>query len=103
MTDEDLLDRVAYVQNGRPKFFDDPVNDQLLAMVMTLLGEVTVLRDRIDTHERLAAAQGLWSRDEVDAYVPDAPVTAERGCERQALMDRVLKVLTEDVIRARYE
>jgi hypothetical protein len=35
-------DRIAYVRNGRPVFFDDPVNDKLLAMLMVLLGEVCV-------------------------------------------------------------
>ncbi len=103
MTEEDLLDRVAYVKNGRPKFFDDPVNDQLLAMVMALLGEVAVLRDRIDTHERLSAARGLWTGEDVDTFVADESVQKKRGCERQAIMDRVLKVLTEDVLRARHE
>ena len=29
-------DRVEYVQSGRPKFFADPVNDQLLAMITAL-------------------------------------------------------------------
>ena len=38
----------------RPTYFDDPENDKLLAIVMALAGEVSVLRDRLDTVERLA-------------------------------------------------
>ena len=96
-------DRVEYVKNGRAKFFDDPVNDQLLAMVMSLLGEVCVLRDRLDAQERLAAGKGLWSPKDVDAFQPDEQAQAARKREREATVARVLKVLNEEVVRLRYE
>ena len=61
MTDSNdpARERVQYVLNGRPAFFDDPAVDKLLAMNMALLGEICVLRDRLDTHERLASRHGL--------------------------------------------
>jgi len=96
-------DRVDYVKNGRAKFFADPVNDQLLAMVMSLLGEVCVLRDRLDAQERLAAEKGLWTPEDIDAFQPDAQASAERQREREATLARVLKVLNEEVVRLRYE
>lgn len=93
--------RVAYVLNGRPAFFDDPVNDKLLAMLMALLGEVCVLRDRLDSHERLAAARGQYTPADVEAYVPDAAAAAERRAVREAAVARVLSVLGEEVARLR--
>lgn len=96
-------DRVAYVRHGRPAFFDDPAVDKLLAMTMALLGEVCVLRERLDAHERLAAARGLYDPAAVDAYVPDAAAAAERDAVRRRTMDRVLGVLTEEVVRLRDE
>ena len=97
------VDRVEYVKNGRAKFFDDPVNDQLLAMVMALLGEVCVLRDRLDAHERLASQKGLWSPQEVNDFQPDEQARSARQREREATLARVLKVLNEEVVRLRYE
>jgi hypothetical protein len=96
-------DRVAYVRHGRPAFFPDPAVDKLLAITMALLGEVCVLRDRLDAHERLAAAKGVFSPAEVDAFMADEAAAKARDAARQQAMDRVLSVLTEDVVRLREE
>ena len=96
-------DRVAYVRHGRPAFFEDPAVDKLLAITMALLGEVCVLRDRLDAHERLAAAKGVFGPAEVDAFAPDEAASKERDAARQKAMDRVLSVLTEEVARLRDE
>ena len=43
----------------KPTFFADPQVDKLMAIVMALAGEVSVLRERLDTVERLAESK-LW-------------------------------------------
>jgi hypothetical protein len=96
-------DRVEYVRHGRPVFFDDPAVDKLLAMVTALLGEVCTLRERLDTHERLAAAQGVCTPEAVDAYVPDATAEQARAAMRELAIGRVMSVLTEEVVRLRHE
>jgi hypothetical protein len=96
-------DRIGYVQHGRPTFFEDPAVDKLLAITMALLGEVCVLRERLDAHERLAAAKNLFSPPAVDAFVPDAAAMRDRDALREKIMARVLSVLTEDVTRLRHE
>jgi hypothetical protein len=96
-------DRVGFVRHGRPAFFDDPAVDKLLAITMALLGEVCVLRDRLDAHERLAAARGGYGKADVDAYEPDAAARLERDAAREQAMARVLSVLSEDVARLRHD
>lgn len=96
-------DRVEYVQSGRPRFFDDPVNDQLLAMITALLGEVCVLRERLDTVERLAEHHGLWRQEEVERYRPDAAADAARDELRRGALARVFSVLNEEIARLRHE
>ncbi len=96
-------DRVAYVRHGRPVFFDDPAVDKLLAINMALLGEICVLRERLDTHERLAAARGLFDAAAVEAYSPDATAERERAALRERAVERALSVLTEEVVRLRHE
>jgi hypothetical protein len=94
-------DRVQFVLNGRPSFFDDPALDKLLAMNMALLSEVCVLRDRLDAHERLAAAADLFGPRDVDQFIPEDDANAQRTAAREAAVARVMKVLTEEVARLR--
>ena len=67
----------------RPAFYGDERLDMLFAMLTTLLGEVSVIRERIDTHERLLEKAGLFGKDTVDAWLPDAEAEAERAPIRQ--------------------
>lgn len=99
----DERDRVEYVRHGRPTFFEDPAVDKLLAMVSALLGEVCALRERLDAHERLAAAHGLFTPELVDAYEPDPTAAQARAEYREQAIRRVMSVLTEEVVRLRHE
>lgn len=96
-------ERVQFVQSGRPRFFDDPVNDQLLAMVTALLGEVCVLRERLDTVERLAEQRGFWRREDVESYEPDLAADQARDELRKGALSRVFSVLNEEIARLRHE
>lgn len=77
----------------RPYFFDDPNVDKVIAMVMGLAGEVAVMRDRLDTLERLLERQGGVSRDEIDGYRPDPTVEAERAAWRETFLGEVLRIV----------
>jgi len=102
----DGRNRVGYVRGGRPAFFDDPAVDKLLAITMALLGEVCTLRDRLDAHERLAAARGLFDPAAVDAFEPDAATAQARAAERQAAIARVQrldKALAQSITGWRFE
>jgi hypothetical protein len=101
-TDPRAALRVQFVQSGRPRFFADPVNDQLLAMIMALLGEVCTLRERLDTHERLSRERGGWSADDVERFAPDEVAEQERLALREGGLARVLSVLEEEVARLRH-
>lgn len=102
MSKDKSRDRVEFVQSGRPKFFDDPVNDQLLAMITALLGEVCVLRERLDTVERLAGQRGLWAPEDVERFEPDPAAEQEREALRQGALARVFSVLNEEIARLRH-
>ena len=80
----------------RPVYLDNPYNDKLLAMLMTLTSEVSVLRERLDTVERLLEAKGLISIKEIEAYEPDEQVSEEREQWRRDYVARVLRVLQEN-------
>jgi hypothetical protein len=87
--------RVA--KGPRPYFFDDANVDKLLAMIMALAGEVSVLRERLDTHERLAKTQTWADTDNIEAYEPAAEIKLERDNGRTAYLARVLRIVTDDL------
>lgn len=71
-------------------------------MILALAAEVSALRERLDTHERLAAGEEFPRPDAVEAYAPNAAVEAARAAARRSLIDRVTRVLLEpESIRVR--
>lgn len=81
----------------KPIYFENPESDKLLAMVLALTGEVSVLRERLDTVERLAQTKGLISVEEIENYQPNEQVEQEREQWRQAYLDRILRVVKEEL------
>lgn len=80
----------------RPRYFQDPAVEKLLSITLALAGEVAVLRDRLDTVERLSAAGETPSPEAVDAYQPSAEVRAERDRWRDTYLDVVLRSVHQE-------
>lgn len=85
---------IAKVAKGkRPQYFSDPATDKLLNMVLTLAGELSVARDRLDTLERLLDERGVLDQASVDAYKPDSQAAAQRSQRRAAYLERVMRTV----------
>ncbi|MFQ3664887.1 MAG: hypothetical protein SNJ79_02465 [Sphingomonadaceae bacterium] len=82
-----------HVKGGRPAFHADPAIDRLIRMVLTLTSEISVLSERLATVEALAGIDPAA----IDAFTPDAQATAQREKRREALIDRVLADLHEEL------
>jgi hypothetical protein len=80
----------------RPVYFD-PVVDKLLSMIVTLAGELSVVRDRLDTVERLIEKHKLFPREEIEQFVVSDDIHAARAQSRGAFIERVLKVVKDDI------
>ena len=97
MSDE--LDWIALsarrAKGKRPDYFDDFATERLLSIVMALVGEVSVLRQRLDTVERLAEAKGGVTQAEIEAFVPDRDAAYERGVLTKAYIARVMRGVSQ--------
>ena len=93
-----MAHRVA--KGKRPVFASDPQIDKLVAMIMALAGELSVVRERLDTIERLAARKGVLTSADIDAFEVDDDIDAEREQWRTAFLDRVLWALQEELDQA---
>ncbi|AXU21053.1 hypothetical protein C7W88_18940 (plasmid) [Novosphingobium sp. THN1] len=98
MVERTNLDRKVFAKGSQPVVFGDQTTDALAGMVLALLGEVVVLKDRLDANERLLKAAGLHGTADVDVFNPDAEVRAHRGAYRQAIYDRVLGVARDRLL-----
>ena len=89
--------RLPRVSKGkRPQFFDDPAIDQMMTFLLELMTEVSVVRERLDTVERLLDAKGSISRQDIEDYRADSSVEAERTEWREAYTKRVLRMHAPD-------
>ena len=74
---ETLQDIIERQHRERPPH-DDPLTDRLMAGIVELAEEVCVLRDRLDTCQRLAAAGEPSDDAAIDAYEVSAELIEER-------------------------
>lgn len=77
----------------QPQLFANPDTDRLLAIVMALAGEVAVLRERLNTHEQLAAAGKPGTETNIEAYEADADTLAARDNWRAGYLERVFRAI----------
>lgn len=88
MTKKIILPRVAKGKNL--VYLDDDSVDNILAMVMTLTQEISVLTDRLNTIEHLIAKNGQIDLDDIDNFEPDYQLQEKRSERRKSLLKRVL-------------
>jgi hypothetical protein len=73
----------------------DPDVDRLLAIVTALTAELSVVRERLDTAERLADRGLLATPANIEAYEPEPAVETAREAIRSAMLDRVFRILSQ--------
>lgn len=89
--------RVPQTAKGiRPTFFDDPTNDRIMSMMMSMITEMWVMRERLDTVEAVAAQKGVFLEEEIERFEPDPERAEERERMRQELLSRVFYVFQEE-------
>lgn len=81
----------------RPAYFNHADIDRVMAILLALASEVASIRQRLDTHERIAADGAAPSIDRVEAYRPDEASATEREAWQAAYIRRLFRVITEDV------
>ncbi len=78
----------------RPRQIESLSPDQVVAVVLRLAMEVSVLRDRLHSHELLLAEHDLLSPEAVDAFTPGPEASQHRKLERSALIEKIIADLS---------
>ncbi len=84
-------------QGQAPGVFRRTPLDRLYSTVFALAAEVSALRERQDTIERLLDAKGTLSRADIESYVPDREAGDERGLVTQAYIARIMRGFQQEV------
>lgn len=92
---------VRDARGKRPQFYETPGLDQAMSMILVLANEWSVLRDRLDTLERVLAAHGIDAPAAIEAYAPDQAVLEEREARRQDFLARLYYLARKDAADAR--
>lgn len=80
-------------RRDRHHFIDNVDMDRVVTALLRLTMEISVLRDRLDTHESLAQKSGAYTRDDVEAYRPTKDEDSARAARRQQLVARLTRDL----------
>ena len=80
----------------RPAYLRAEDTDRLFFTLVNALGEISALRDRLDTHEALAEQGIVPTRAAVEAYRPDDARDAARRNDRAVTLRRVFRLILED-------
>lgn len=86
----------AKAKGKRPYFLEQPDTERVLNIVMTLAQEVAVMRERMDTIERLLEKKKTISRKDIERFAPSKAEAAERGLMMQEFIARVLRIVQQE-------
>jgi hypothetical protein len=86
----------AKSRGKRPYFLDDKDVERLMTITMALAQEVSVMRERMDTIERLLEKNKVLKRADIEAFAPSTKEAAERGAMIQEFLARILRVMQQE-------
>ena len=86
----------AKPKGKRPFFLDDPDVERVMAITMAVAQELAVMRERLDTVERLLEGHGI-SRDDIETFQPSDEALEERGRWTQEYLARILRIYQQDI------
>ena len=78
----------------RPRQIEELTPEQLVAAFLRLAMEISVLRDRLHSHELLLEQHGLLSADAVDDFQAPPEATQRRQRASMELVEKLLGDLT---------
>jgi hypothetical protein len=84
-------------KGGRPYFFNSAETERVLNIAMAIATEVAVVRERMDTIERLLEAKGIVAQSEIEAFVPTDEQAEARQLWHARYAARILRVVQQEL------
>lgn len=87
----------ARAKGKRPDFLGDPASERMLSILLAVVGEVSVVKERLDTVERLLDGKGTIDRADIDAYEPDRDAAQQRASMTKEYIARIMRGVQQDM------
>ncbi len=84
----------------RPQYFEDPACDKLHFMIMALIEELSVTRDRVDALERVLERKGVSTLEDVDRFESTDEDIDQRNERRAAYVAKIMKCFADEAAQA---
>ena len=99
---ENIVDYIGIASNkpkgARPYFFDDPAVERIMNITMAVGMELAVVRERLDSMERLLEAKGILTREEIENYTPsNKTIETERQQWHSEYISRILRIIQQEM------
>lgn len=91
---------IRHARGKRPEFYETSGLDQAMSMIMVLASEVATMRDRLDSAERVAKANGLDLAAGIETLELDQVALEEREERRQDFLRRLYYLQLKDADEA---
>jgi hypothetical protein len=86
----------AKSRGKRPYFLENADSERLMNILLVVVQELSVTRERLDTLERLLARNGAIGLKDIDAFAPTKAEADARGRWTQEYLARVFRVLQQE-------
>lgn len=84
-------------KGARPVSLAQADQERLLSMILALAAEVSALTEEVDDLRGALLAQRALTVAELELYRPDAPGRERREARRRDLLQRMLRIVLEDL------
>ena len=84
-------------KGARPYFFESKETERVMNIAMAIATEVAVVRERMDTIERLLEAKGILSQSEIEKFVPTDEQAEERQLWHTRYSARILRIIQQEL------
>lgn len=86
----------AKAKGKRPFFLDSADDERLLNILLVVVQELAVTRERMDTIERILAQKGVLTPADIEGFEPTKAEANARGAWTQEYIARVFRILQQD-------
>ena len=87
----------AKAKGERPYFFNDPAVERVFSITLAVATELAVMRERMDTIERLLEAGQPVSKTSIDAYRPESEAARERQLWHAEYISRIFRIVQQEL------
>lgn len=90
---------IPLAQKGkRPSFFDESAVDQIVTMMLEVMAELWVVKERVYTLEKVLDEAGIAAKEKIEACELNADEVAELEATRRKFVETIMRSLEANFV-----